>query len=457
MAQKKTPSETVLTSQPQLPGYATVLAEIGQASADETKRLKTIIDAAPLLATKWKQECFPLLAEALKGWSDGEAAAVVRALREGLEANRDLDLSSLNRWIRAHNGDAGAVIDCLSVDPPEEITIIQRFSKAGSQKLVFLANWQIAQREVILKRIIGREAAAKLIPRELQPHPLSMAHPNIIETHLLKNKKGEPFLVERRLPIVLTDLWRSHGVQEAANLLYDMVKALAFLQEKQLVHGDIKPDNIGYEDGDYILLDFGICRPFGAFAEDTTPTGSLRTRAPELLMGEKTHSYASDIWALGATVFNAVAGRFPLFGPGEFPPRVSHPDERAAYERKLADRVQTEWEKYVDLSIVPEPLQELLGKTLTRDPGKRVGAARLVKTCEGELAAFLRGSEGLGRFSPAEELQQLKAYLPEASVLALMPHSQKHDLKELLKRLEAAKGLTQDQEKDIEELTSRLG
>ena len=93
-----------------------------------------------------------------------------------------------------------------------------------------------------------------------------MGHPNIIETHCLTNNQGEKFLAEELLPIVLNDDWTSSGVQEAANLLYDISSALNYIHEElKLVHGDIKPDNIGNKDGRYILLDFGICRSIKSF------------------------------------------------------------------------------------------------------------------------------------------------------------------------------------------------
>jgi serine/threonine protein kinase len=141
---------------------------------------------------------------------------------------------------------------------------------------------------------------------------------------------------------VLNDGWTSKGIEEAANLLRDIASALAFIQGKQLVHGDVKPDNIGFEDGRYILLDFGICRSEEAFSEDSTPTGSLRTRAPELLLGIQTHSHASDLWALGATVYNAVTGRFPLLDVGEQPPRVSDGSRRKVFEKALVSGESTE-------------------------------------------------------------------------------------------------------------------
>ena len=457
MAQSRTRRSSRLSSD-ELSGYPEILAEIGPETEQATTALKGVIDNSPLLSSKWKTDIFPRLVEALKSWKDSEAAAIVNAVHNRLSSNLNFDLAALSGWIEAHrqDEDAQAVIDCLTVDPPEETKIIRLLSRAGSQKLVFLANWRIAQKEVVLKRFIGAESVEHLISRELRVHPLSMVHPNIIETHKIINSKGDKFLVERYLPKVLDDSWLSHGVHEAANLLYDIAKALTFLQEEELVHGDIKPDNIGYEDGNYILLDFGICRSLGAFAKNTTATGSLRTRAPELLIATSTHSYASDIWALGATVYNAIVARFPLFDTGESPPRVSRPEERSKYEQELARRVREQWDSRVDVSVVPEPLRILLAETLSRDEDKRPKASDLVKQCEEELAAFLRRTEGPDPFSPSEELAQLKAHLPDKQVLELMPHSEKYQLRALLKNLKSAKGLTEEQNEDISALCARL-
>lgn len=464
MRPRKT-SDLTLPFQPEAPGHATVLAEIGPETKEAVKQLMAVVDSSPLLSQRWRAEGYRMLADALPDWKDGEAAQVVHAVRERLQfsprdrdqSETDLDLTLLSRWIRAQPDDARSVRDCLNVNAPEEITIIKVLSRAGSQKVVFLANWRIAQREVVLKRFIGTEAARRLIPRELQPHPLSMSHTNIIETHFVQNTKNERFLVERRLPQVLSDSWSAGGLHEAANLLYDIANALAFLSGRQLVHGDVKPDNIGYEDGNYILLDFGICRPAEDFAEDSTPTGSLRTRAPELLLGEGKHSHSADVWALAATVFNAIAGRFPLFDVGEVPPRVWDETKRAEFEGTLAARARNEWGARVNVTLIPEPLRDVLAKALNRDPGKRSSASDLAKLCEKELAAFLRGGETMAGFSPARELAQLKAHLPPRQTLELMPYSQKLQLKELLKRLGAAKGLSKAEEADVKELITRIG
>ncbi|MBI4822792.1 MAG: protein kinase [Nitrospirae bacterium] len=297
--------------------------------------------------------------------------------------------------------------------------------------------------------------------RELQPHPLLMKHKNIIKTHFFMNKKSESFLVEERLPFVLDDGWRAKGVQEAANLLYDIANALAFLHSMGLVHGDVKPDNIGKDGEDYILLDFGICRKKEAFvAEVVSATGSLRTRAPELLELDKylkEQPEKVDIWALGATVYNALVGRFPLFDKDENPPRISTPEERSKFEAVLLERVRDEWEKRVDLSLVQEPMRNLLAEALEKDPKKRCQASKLVQESPSELAAFLRASQqSIGKFSPLEELQQFKNYLPDSEILNLMPIVQKETLKTKLDGLKTAHGFDKDQLGYIDDLLKSL-
>lgn len=400
---------------------------------------------------------FAMMTEAMKvSWSDSESAEVIRAVRDRIESGGPLDTVALQRWIRVHQCDSSSVRDCIFADPPEGVNILKVLSRAGRQKLVFLANWQIAQREVVLKRFRGPDAANRILQRETQTHPLSMAHPNIIETHLLRNNKGEYFLVERRLPLVLSDEWRSNGLQEAANLLRDIASALAFLCEQDLVHGDIKPDNIGFESGRYILLDFGICRPRAAFEADATPTGSLRTCAPELLMEEGKHSDLSDIWALGASVFNTLAGRFPLFDTNEKPPRASDAEERRKFEQVLRNRVQNEWDQRIDSSLIPVPLQPLVGRMLERKPESRIEAHDLRRQAETELSAVLRFGKESTYISPSEEVGQLRRFLPNESILALLPQAQRRELRSRVERLRTSKGLTSDELSELESVESRL-
>jgi serine/threonine protein kinase len=285
-----------------------------------------------------------------------------------------------------------------------------------------------------------------------------MVHPNIIETHCLTNVVGEKFLAEELLPLVLNDDWMAGGIQEAANLLYDIGKALGYIHEElRLVHGDVKQDNIGSKDGHYILLDFGICRPIRNFICTATATGSLRTRAPELL---ETDHYPNppkvDVWALAATVYKTVTGRFPFIDCGEVVPRVSKRDERSSFEEMLLRRIQTEWDQWADLEPVPEPLRQVLKAALVRDPEARADARTILSLCEKHLSGYLRGGKGVGRVSEMEELQQLVRYLPRGISLRLMPLSSKQIL---INRLDSYRQMRAGDPQTlsaVEELLSKL-
>lgn len=391
-------------------------------------------------------------------WKDDWLVTVLNEVVARLRAGNTLDAIGLRRWLRAHVNDADSVLDCLNVNPPREISITRVLSRAGSQKVVFLASWLLAQKDVVLKLLKGPpEVQKNIILRELQPHPLSLLHPNIIQTHLMKNDAGEPFLVEHLLPKVLNDGWSSGGIHEAANLFRDIASALDFLKAKALVHGDVKPDNIGIEGGRYILLDFGICRPADSFTEDTTATGSLRTRAPELLVGPTAHSHASDVWGLAATVFNALAGRFPLFAKEEKPPRVSKPEDRAGFEAELKRRVEAEWDTRVALATIPDPMRDILRQALDRDPARRPSAGEIVRSLESTLAAYLRPASGVQPFSPIEELGQLVKYIPSERALRMMPELERQRLRDRVAELKVSPGLSESQRKELELVGARIG
>lgn len=393
-------------------------------------------------------------------WSDADAAELIRAYRKVRESNRNVEVKSIIRWILAHDdhAPAQAVIECMEIEPPKEIDIIKVLSRKGSQKIVFLASWRLQQQEVVLKKVIGNsDSVQRVLSRELQPHPLNMVHPNIIETHVLRNDSGESFLVEKKLPVVLSDEWRANGIHEAANLLFDIAQAIKFLHEHGLVHGDIKPDNIGKREDRYVLLDFGICRPSAEFTKESTPTGSIRTRAVELL-GSKGYIDPPkvDIWALGATVFNSLVGRFPLVAVDEAIPRISSPVERRKFEREVAKRASKAWDHWVKLDSIADPLRQIIEKMLTLDVGNRIDAANLVKLAEKELSAFIPSSSpGTARFSPIEEFQQIREYLSHART-KLIPPIRKQRLRSRLNDLKSVHGFDPDSNILIDELVASL-
>ena len=442
-----------------LPSGAHALAAIGPKTEEvvqayfSSSRQSSLFQAIPHQDLKNLANAFTSV------WNDEKAAVVVREYLNSIISGKRIDITSLSRWVLSHPNEPDAIHECMRIDPPPEITIIRVLSRAGSQKLVFLATWQLTQREVVVKSLTGPpDAVATIIGRESRSHPLSMTHDHIIETHAMRNHQGEVFLVEEKLPEILHDGWLAPGIEELANLLYHITDALNHLHTNlKLVHGDVKPDNIGKRGEKYILLDFGICRPASEFTRETTPTGSLRTRAPELFdRGQYVLPEKVDVWALGATVYNAAVGRYPLFRKGEKPPRVSSPEEREKFETELHQRVKTEWEQLVTLEPVPEVLRELLSSALERDPTKRCSSQALLDKARHQLPVYLRLSREIRRFSPMEELNQLEAYLPSGRVLEIMPQTERAALLTELKTLNNTPGFNKEELQRINKLLINL-
>lgn len=392
-------------------------------------------------------------------WSDEQSTLLIEGVASKLARTGSVDLSLLSRWVLSHPDDAPSVLMCLDVTPPDEIEIRRVLSLAGSQKVVFLATWRLIQKEVVVKRLLDTGTTAM---RELESFPINLSHHNIIETYRLQNSKGELFLVEHLLPEVLSDSWRAQGVQEAANLLHDVGAAIKYLHENGRAHGDIKPDNIGRRDGDFILLDFGICRPIDAFSPESTATGSLRTRAPELLPhGNYVDPTKVDVWALGATLFSVLVGRFPLIEPGEAVPRIKEGAARAEFERELSRRASEEWDKRVDVMLVPVELRDVLRVMLVRDPGERVTSAELLEKINRFLPAYLHGGDARARresrFSPLEELEQLSQYVGTLPPDTRLPARVRDGFKERLKQLGDTPGFTARDQERAKKLSEKIG
>ncbi len=110
----------------------------------------------------------------------------------------------------------------------------------------------------------------------------------------------------RRGPMTTTDV-------ETVTL--HLARGLASAHQAGIVHGDIKPANVGFGDGDVArLLDFGVAVHAGdATTGGRAISGTMPYLAPELWRGGA-HGPGSDVWALGVTFFEMVTGRRPFIG-----------------------------------------------------------------------------------------------------------------------------------------------
>jgi eukaryotic-like serine/threonine-protein kinase len=184
---------------------------------------------------------------------------------------------------------------------------------------------QVALKEVDLPRGVDaaeREQLRARVSREARA-AARLSHPGVVTVYDIAQHGGRDFIVMELVSApTLEDLVRTGGPlapERAARLGLGLLDTLAAAHRAGIVHRDLKPKNVMVrEDGTTKLADFGIASIQGDPRLTATGlvVGSPSYMAPEQVEAEAV-SPATDLWALGATLWFAVEGE-PPFGGGDF-------------------------------------------------------------------------------------------------------------------------------------------
>jgi len=154
---------------------------------------------------------------------------------------------------------------------------------------------------------------------------------------------------ERQLPIA-----------DAVRIAREVASALDYAHRQNVIHRDIKPENILLHDGQAIVADFGIALAVqSAGGQRMTQTGlSLGTpqyMSPEQAMGERTIDARSDVYALGAVLYEMLAGDAPFTGGSVQAIVAKVLSERPTAPHTLRDTVPTHVEQAVFTALAKLP------------------------------------------------------------------------------------------------------
>ncbi|WP_336209138.1 protein kinase domain-containing protein [Nonomuraea sp. LPB2021202275-12-8] len=195
----------------------------------------------------------------------------------------------------------------------------------GGMGTVWQAHDEVLGRDVALKEILPppgltepeREIFTVRTFREARAAG-RVAHPGVAAVYDVLEEHGHPWIVMQLVRSrTLGELVRDDGPMspaEVAHIGLQLLEALRAAHAAGVLHRDVKPDNVLLtKDGRAVLTDFGI-----ATTEDEAPVtktgmliGTPAFMAPERAAGGQAQP-ASDLWALGVTLYVAVEGHSPF-------------------------------------------------------------------------------------------------------------------------------------------------
>jgi eukaryotic-like serine/threonine-protein kinase len=216
-------------------------------------------------------------------------------------------------------------LDNLTIALADRYTL-ERGVGAGGMATVYLAHDVRHNRKVAIKVLRPEVAAiigAERFLKEIET-TANLQHPNILPLFDSGQVEGTVFYV---MPYLAGESLRARLVREvqlpiadAIRIAGDIAAGLDYAHRQGVIHRDIKPDNVLFHDGRAMVADFGI-----ALAASRSSGGARITRtgmslgtpeymSPEQAAGEPVDS-RTDVYALGAVVYEMVTGEPPFTGP----------------------------------------------------------------------------------------------------------------------------------------------
>lgn len=284
----------------------------------------------------------------------------------------------------------------------------------GGMGTVYRGRDEVLGRDVAIKVIQDRFGGVEHVVRRFEAEARAVAQ--ISSPHIVHVYEFDPVAVP---PYLVMELVGGPSLQQfvkrrgrgafgtVAECARQTLRGLATAHAAGIIHRDVKPGNIlRAADGTYKLTDFGLARSLEqgqSLTASGSVIGTLHYMAPEVAAGDEATA-ASDLYSLGATLYEMLAGRPPF--AEESPLR-------------LLRRIVTETPPPVAAhrDDVPPLFEAWLGKLLARDPGDRFSSAAAALDA---LAAIDVGPPAADDFS-SETCETAVAEGDEAGALVADP------------------------------------
>lgn len=194
----------------------------------------------------------------------------------------------------------------------------------------------------------------------------NLDHPNIVKYFETYEDDAYIHIVMEYIPgdnlfkIVTNRKYYHFKEADASEIMKCLLKAVMFLHKMNIVHRDIKPDNILFSlPGNYEslkLIDFGLSAA-KTNVKDKYRVGSPYYMAPEMIHGNFT--FESDCWSIGVILYEMMTGKHPFYGKTQ--EEIFKMIMKGVYDTNLLDRQKC-----------TEEVKDLIKKLIVLNPQERL-------------------------------------------------------------------------------------
>jgi eukaryotic-like serine/threonine-protein kinase len=258
---------------------------------------------------------------------------------------------------------------------------VRKLLGEGGRKRVYLVHDSVLDRDVAFAQIKTEkldEDARTRIKREAQAMGRLGDHPNIVAVYDFGDDEGKPYMVLPLLPggdvQDLIEKATDHRLplDQAIGIAKAISNGLVFAHSKGIIHRDLKPGNVWLSaDGTAKIGDFGLAVniDLSRCTESGMIVGTIAYMSPEQAMAG-TITPKTDLYSLGAMLYEMVAGRPPFTGENAIAVVGQHIN---------APPVSPAWHR----ADLPPALEALVLQLLEKDPQKRPeSAAAIIQVLE---------------------------------------------------------------------------
>lgn len=263
--------------------------------------------------------------------------------------------------------------------------VIEKIGSGGMAE-VYKAEDTILSRTVAIKVLHSQLATQKDFIERLRREAQAAAnlnHPNIVSIHDWGSEGDTYFIVmeyiEGKTLKEIIEAEAPLSPERAVAIAAKVSSALEFAHRRDIVHRDVKPQNIIITpEGEIKVTDFGIARA-GA-ATPMTQTGSIMGTAqyisPEQAQG-RIIQRTSDIYSLGIVLYEMLTGKVPFLGENAIAIAFKQVHEKPIPPRKIKPSI-------------PEGLENIVLRALAKNPSDRYQSGEQMRV---DLLRFSRGEE----------------------------------------------------------------